>query len=84
MSRRQTRAGMWMRTAAGGVRATWRFMVDASRQEALQAADHYNKPRRDRSLEGFFVHVHIAWLYLLHPQRVDQQVVGAAAIPLAS
>ncbi len=48
------------------MRATWRSMVEASRQEALQAADHYNRPKRDRSLEGFLVHMHIAWLYLLH------------------
>jgi Protein of unknown function (DUF3644) len=50
------------------MRATWRSMTEASRQEALQAADHYNKPKRDRSLEGFFIHMHIAWLYLLHAE----------------
>ena len=46
--------------------AIWRRMVDASRQEALQAADHFNQPSGRRSLEGFFVHMHMAWLYLLH------------------
>lgn len=48
------------------MKAAWQSMLEASRQEALQAADHYNKPKHDRSLEGFFIHMHIAWLYLLH------------------
>jgi hypothetical protein len=43
-------------------------MLEAAKHEALEAVDHYNRPLRDRGSEGFFVHMHLAWLYLLHPQ----------------
>lgn len=42
--------------------------MEGARQEALLAVDLYNQPRQPRRLEGFFVHMHIAWLYLLHAQ----------------
>jgi hypothetical protein len=41
-------------------------MVDASKEEALLAVDLYNQPKQPRRLEAFFVHMHLAWLYLLH------------------
>jgi hypothetical protein len=41
-------------------------MVMAAREEALQAVEIHNSPLALRPLEGFFVHMHIAWLYLLH------------------
>ena len=41
-------------------------MVEASREEAALAARLYNDPAEPRSLEGFVVHMHLAWLYLLH------------------
>jgi hypothetical protein len=41
-------------------------MVEASKEEALLAVDLYNQPARPRRLEGYFVHMHLAWLYLLH------------------
>ena len=41
-------------------------MVDASKDEALLAVDLYNQSKRPRRLEAFFVHMHLAWLYLLH------------------
>lgn len=40
--------------------------IEASRQEALLAVDLYNESKRDRRLEAFFVHMHLAWPYLLH------------------
>src|SRR5262245_9545797 len=41
-------------------------MVDSSRLEALNAVEFYNRPASRRPLEAFLVHMHIAWLYLLH------------------
>src|SRR5205823_5515704 len=32
------------------------------------AVDLYNQPRQPRRLEGFLVHMHMAWLYLLHAE----------------
>jgi Protein of unknown function (DUF3644) len=40
--------------------------LQGSRKEALLAADLYNRPASDRSLAAFVVHMHLAWLYLLH------------------
>jgi len=41
-------------------------MVDTSRDEASLAVRLYNDPAEARSFEGFVVHMHLAWLYLLH------------------
>ncbi len=41
-------------------------MVIAAREEALQAVEIHNSPLSPRPLEGFLVHMHIAWVYLLH------------------
>ena len=35
----------------------------ASKQEAVLAVRLYNDPGRERTLESFIVHMHIAWLY---------------------
>lgn len=43
-------------------------MVKASQQEALLAVDLYNGRGNERLFEAFFVHMHIAWLYLLHAE----------------
>lgn len=43
-------------------------MVQASKAEALIAVDHYNTNAERRSLEAFVVHMHLAWLYLLHAE----------------
>jgi hypothetical protein len=50
------------------MRAAWRIMLDGAIEEALLAVDLYNQPRRPRRLEGFLVHMHTAWLYLLHAE----------------
>jgi hypothetical protein len=47
-------------------RTKWQHMVMASRAEALTAVEIHNSPLSLRPLEGFLVHMHIAWLYLLH------------------
>jgi hypothetical protein len=41
-------------------------MVQASKAEALLAADLYNSTGQRRSFEGFVVHLHLAWIDLLH------------------
>lgn len=43
-------------------------MVQASQDEAVLAARLYNDPAEARSFEGFVVHMHLAWLYLLHAE----------------
>jgi hypothetical protein len=44
----------------------WWYMLEASRREALLAVDLYNRAASERSLEGFVVHMHMAWQYLHH------------------
>lgn len=43
-------------------------MVESSRDEASLAVRLYNNPSEARSFEGFVVHMHLAWLYLLHAE----------------
>lgn len=44
----------------------WWYTLQASKNESLLAVDLYNRSAAERSLEGFVVHMHLAWLYLLH------------------
>ncbi|MBE5471748.1 DUF3644 domain-containing protein [Mycobacteroides abscessus] len=46
--------------------ARWKSSVDAARAEACLAVRLYNDPAEQRSFEAFIVHMHLAWLYLLH------------------
>jgi len=48
--------------------ARWKTSVDAACAEACLAVRLYNDPSEARSFEGFVVHVHLAWLYLLHAE----------------
>lgn len=43
-------------------------MVEASQDEAQLAVRLYNDPAESRSFEAFIVHMHVAWLYLLHAE----------------
>ncbi|GAA2722321.1 hypothetical protein CAE01nite_15810 [Cellulomonas aerilata] len=43
-------------------------MVEASRDAASLAVRLYGDPAEVRSSEGFVVHMHLAWLYLLHAE----------------
>jgi hypothetical protein len=43
-------------------------MVDASKDEAQLAVRLYNDPSEPRGFEGFVVHMHLAWLYLLQAE----------------
>jgi hypothetical protein len=47
-------------------RPRWHYALQAAQAEALTAVEIYNSPTSLRPLEGFLVHMHVAWLYLLH------------------
>ncbi|MFC3761579.1 DUF3644 domain-containing protein [Tenggerimyces flavus] len=49
-------------------------MVAASRDEASLAVRLYNDPAEMRSFEGFVIHMHLAWLYLLHAEFIRDGV----------
>jgi hypothetical protein len=49
-------------------------MLAASRDEASLAVRLYNDPSELRSFEGFIVHMHLAWLYLLHAWLTKSEV----------
>lgn len=44
----------------------WQATLDASVEEACLAVRLYNDASESRSFEGFVIHMHLAWLYLLH------------------
>jgi hypothetical protein len=48
--------------------------LDASRSEALLAVDLYNRSVAERSLEGFVMHMHVAWLYLMHAKFLRDNI----------
>jgi Protein of unknown function (DUF3644) len=48
--------------------ARWKALVDAARAEVCLAVRLYNDHSEPRSFEGFIVHMHLAWLYLLHAE----------------
>jgi len=52
----------------------WLQMVRAAKSEALLAVKLYNEPLLERSLEGFSVHMHLAWLYLLQAEFLRDRV----------
>lgn len=47
-------------------RPRWMPTLDAARCEAILAVRLYNDPTETRSFEAFVVHMHVAWLYLIH------------------
>ena len=47
-------------------RPKWKSMLETSRDEATLAVEVFNNPSTPRSLEAFIVHMHLAWLHLLH------------------
>ena len=46
----------------------WQATLDASVEEACLAVRLYNDPAEVRAFEGFVMHMHVAWLYLLHAE----------------
>ena len=55
-------------------RPKWWHILQGSRREALLAVDLYNRAASERSLEGFVVHMHMAWLYLHHAKFLRDNV----------
>ena len=49
-------------------------MVQASKAEALLAVEFYNTTGERRSLEAFVIHMHLAWLYLLHAEFLRDDI----------
>jgi Protein of unknown function (DUF3644) len=52
-------------------RPKWWHTLQASKNEACLRVDLYNRSTSERSLEGFIIHMNLAWLYLLH-SRFDR------------
>jgi len=48
----------------------WQATLDASVEEACLAVRLYNDPAESRSFEAFVVHMHLAWLYVLHAELI--------------
>ncbi|PRY18881.1 DUF3644 domain-containing protein [Pseudosporangium ferrugineum] len=55
-------------------RPRWHHTLTAAQAEALTAIEIYNSPTSLRPLEGFLVHMHVAWLYLLHASFDKQKI----------
>ncbi|SEC27922.1 Protein of unknown function [Arthrobacter woluwensis] len=52
----------------------WQTTLDASVEEACLAVRLYNDSAEARAFEGFVIHMHLAWLYLLHAQFIRDDV----------
>ncbi|MDQ0648638.1 hypothetical protein QFZ53_002834 [Microbacterium natoriense] len=52
----------------------WQATLDASIEEACLAVRLYNDSAEARAFEGFVIHMHLAWLYLLHAEFVRDNV----------
>lgn len=51
-------------------RGRWSATLQAARDEAALAVRLYNDAAEARAFEGFVVHMHVAWLYLLHARFI--------------
>ena len=49
-------------------------MAGAAVDEACLAVRLYNDPAERRSFEAFIVHMHLAWLYLLHAELTRDSI----------
>jgi hypothetical protein len=52
----------------------WQATLDASVEEACLAVRLYNDSAEARAFEAFIVHMHLAWLYLLHAEFMRDDV----------
>jgi Protein of unknown function (DUF3644) len=55
-------------------RARYWTSVNAARDEACLAVELHNRPHEPRSFEGFVVHMHLAWLYLLQGEMARDKI----------
>lgn len=53
---------------------SWSATLHAARDEAVLAVRLYNDAAAARAFEGFVVHMHVAWLYLLHARFTRDNV----------
>jgi hypothetical protein len=54
--------------------ASWQKTLLTAQNEALLAARLYNEPFMPRVFEGFVIHMHIAWLYLLQAEFTQKGI----------
>lgn len=52
----------------------WQNTLEASIQEACLAVRLYNDSSEARSFESFVIHMHLAWLYLIHAEFIRDDV----------
>lgn len=52
----------------------WVAALQVARSEAMLAARLYNDAGETRAFEGFVVHMHVAWLYLLHARFIRDKI----------
>lgn len=52
----------------------WQATLDASIEEVCLAVRLYNDAAENRSFAGFIIHMHLAWLYLLHAEFIRDGV----------
>jgi hypothetical protein len=55
-------------------RTSWASTLRAARDEAVLAVRLYNAAAEARAFEGFVVHMHLAWLYLLHARFIKDGI----------
>lgn len=53
---------------------SWSTTLSAACDEAVLAVRLYNDATEARAFEGFVVHMHVAWLYLLHARFVRDKI----------
>ncbi len=56
------------------LRPKWWRILDESRRQACVAVDFYNRSGDRRSYHDFVMHMHTAWLYLLHAEFERRKV----------
>lgn len=52
----------------------WQATLEASVEEVCLAVRLYNDSAEARAFEGFVVHMHLAWLYLLHAEFIRDDI----------
>lgn len=55
-------------------KGSWKNTLLMAQDEALLAVKLYNEPYLPRAFEGFVVHMHLAWLYLLQARFIKTNI----------
>jgi len=56
------------------ISTAWNPTLRAAKDEAVLAVRLYNDPAEVRAFEGFVMHMHVAWLYLLHARFLRDDI----------